>query len=190
MAWMNRQWAPSARRMLISMTPLAFLLLAACVDSETPLLTDAKPLFGQQGRFQLYDLSNGVADRPQSASFRWDGGQYVVTGPKPSDTGAFTTHEFEGRDILIQVTPDEKTKPYRYAIGRKLADGAYLYFLVEEGDADEATRNKACVRMEQYVCWAGTREGLLALARATAARPHESGNLAVILADEKNEDKK
>lgn len=185
MALLNRQWASSARRLLISMTPLAFLWLSACVESEAPLLTDAKPLFGQEGGLQLYDLSDRMARGPTTATFRWDGGRYAVAGPEPSDTGAFTTHEFEGRDILLQVSPDAKNKTYRYALARKLAEGAYLYFLVDENDADEAKRTKFCVAVGEYTCQAGTREGLLAFARATAAKPHESGGLAIILADEK-----
>ncbi len=32
------------------------LLPAACIDSKAPILTDAKPLFGKQARFNFYDL--------------------------------------------------------------------------------------------------------------------------------------
>lgn len=184
MASMNRQWTPSTRRMLTAITPFAFLLLSACVESEIPLVSEAKPLFGQQGHFQLYDLSDGAAHRPVRAAFRWDGGQYVVTGPEPSDRGAFTTHEFEGRDLLIQVAPDDKTKGYRYALARKLAEGVYLYFLVEENDADETTRKTFCASIQEYSCWVATREGLLAFARASAAKSRDSGNLAIIVADD------
>jgi len=71
--------------------------------------------------------------------------------------------------------------PTEYAIARKLADGTYLLFAVDEGDADEAMRNNTCGTNFHVGCHVTTREEVLAFARATAAKRHSTGGLALLM---------
>ncbi len=70
--------------------------------------------------------------------------------------------------------------PAEYGIARKLADGTYLLFAVDEDDADEATRAKFCDKGAGTACRVATREAVLAFARASAAKPHPAGGLALL----------
>lgn len=47
------------------------LSLCGCIDSSGPILTDARPLFGQQLQLQFYTLRKGFADEPEQALFKW-----------------------------------------------------------------------------------------------------------------------
>ena len=72
-------------------------------------------------------------------------------------------------------------KPVEYGIARKLADGVYLVVLVDESDADEATQNKFCEKPPGAACRVTSRDAVLAFARATAAKPHADGGLALLM---------
>lgn len=164
---------------------LSFMMLAGCVRSATPLLTDAQPLLGQHVRFQHYDLRDGGAYDPEPSEFTWDGARYVGLLGKSKEPAAFTVFAFEGRDFIIQNAPPKKDAPVEYALMRKLADGLYLTFVIDEHDADEATRTKLCADIRAGTCVITTREALFAFARATAAKPRETGGLAIVLGEEK-----
>src|SRR3954462_9621378 len=79
----------------------AFLALSACVESETTVLTDAKPLLGERLRLRLYSLRDNGAYDPQGIRFRWDGTRYVNAGGS-KDISSFTLHTFEGADLIAQ----------------------------------------------------------------------------------------
>jgi hypothetical protein len=162
----------------------SFGLLAGCIDSAQPLLTDGQPMLGQELRLQFYSLRDGMAQEPTMESFHWQDGRYVLISSTAKDAadeiGDFTLHEFEGADLIVQSRRPGET--VEYAIARKLADGTYLIVAVDENDADAATRSKYCITDARTACRVTTREALLALARATAAKPHASGGLAVLLA--------
>ncbi len=168
---------------------LGFVALAGCVRSTTPILTDAKPLLGQTVRFQHYELRDGMARDPDSSDFHWDGTRYVGVAGSSKEPLAFTVFPFEERDFIIQNAPTKNDVPIEYALARKLADGVYLTFLIEENDADAASRDKFCVELDRTVCTIATREALIAFAWATAAKPHDSGGLAIRLADDNADNK-
>ena len=63
----------------------------------------------------------------------------------------------------------------------QLADGVYLVAVVDESDADEATQNKFCEKPPGTACRVNSREAVLAFARASAAKPHAGGGLALLM---------
>jgi hypothetical protein len=175
-------FTPPRMRLAAGLLALAALaLLTGCIDSTAPILTDSQQLLGGRPRLQFYGLHHGGAYEPTSATFRWRDGRYVYTGGTFKDVGAFTLHAFEGADLIVQSI--NAGKPVEYALARKMADATYLVFPIDENDADEATRAKLCSKDAQAACRISTREQLLAFARATAAKPHTIGGLALLLAD-------
>lgn len=181
--------SPSAvhrARTLRAIVALAgFTLLTGCIQSAAPLLTDAKPLLGESVRFQHYDLREGFANDPDTSQFRWDGTRYVGTAGQSKEAVAFTVFALDDRDFIIQNAPTRKDFPIDYAIARKLADGIYLTFLIEEKDSDEATRTKYCVEHSDATCTITDREGLITFAKASAVKLRDTGGLAIRLADDK-----
>jgi hypothetical protein len=158
------------------------VMLAGCIDSTQPILTDGQPLLGERLHLQFYALRDGVARDPEQATFVWRDGRYVRIAGSADDKGAFTLHAFEGADLIVQsMRPD---KPTEYAIARKLAEGTYLVVAVDETFADETARKNYCTIDPITACRVSTRDAVLAFARATAAKPLASGGLAVILGDD------
>jgi len=155
-------------------------LLAGCIDSAQPLLTDGQPLLGERLHLQFFALRNGAAHEPEQATFVWRDGRYVRMAG--TDMGAFTLHAFEGDDLIVQSMRPGKS--VEYAIARRLAEGTYLVVAVDETFADEAIRKNYCTTSPSIDCRVSTRDAVLAFALATAAKPLVSGGLAVILADD------
>ena len=157
-------------------------LLANCIDSVEPILTNAQPVLGDRLRFALYALRDGAAHDPITATFVWRHDRYVLTRGGGEGFGDITVHILEGPDSIVQsIRPG---LPTEYAIARKLAEATYLVIPIDEADADETTRNRFCGRRIDTSCRVSIRDGVLALARATAAKPHPTGGLAVLLADQ------
>jgi hypothetical protein len=171
-------------RLRFILVALAALSLSACIDSAAPILTDAQPLLGQTFNLQFYGLRKGAAHDPLQARYVWNGKQYAHAGGAMDDVKAFTVHTFEGNDLIAQSVPDERQTTTDYGLLRRLADGVFLLVPVDEDDADEATRTKYCQHADKAACRVSTREQLFALARATAARKHDSGGLVIRLADD------
>ncbi len=161
---------------------LGGLTLASCIDSTAPILDEGKPVFGPRARLHLYSLRDGAAHQPEITTFRWNGSRYVVPRWRLNDLGAFTMHDFEGSDAIVQSISAKGERTVEYALARKLAEGVYLVIAIDENDADEATRATFCTKAKSSPCRIETREQLFAFARATAAKPHQSGGLAVLVA--------
>jgi hypothetical protein len=173
--------SPWRARLAPQILPLAgFALLAGCINSTQPILADAQPLLGERPRFQFYTLRDGAAHEPTTETFAWRGARYVPISGNAKGMGDFTLHAFEGTDMIVQSV--RSGLPTEYAIARKLADGAYLLVVIDENDADEATRGQFCSK-EIAGCSVVTREAVLAFARATAAKPNSVGGLAVLMAE-------
>jgi len=168
---------------------VSFLALAGCIQSKSPILTDAKPLLGENVRFQHYDARDGAAHDPDTSEFHWDGTRYIGTAGSSKETFAFNVFPLDERNFIIQNAPAKKDFPIDYALAHKLAEGVYLTFLIEENDADEATRRTFCFEVGQGTCTVTSREAVMAFARATAAKPHDAGGLAIRLADDKPDNK-
>ncbi len=166
-----------------SVFTLCALLLAGCIDSTGPILTDAQPVLGPRLKLQLYSLREGFARDPEKATYTWNGARYVKAGGGTHDVGAFTVHPFEGGDFILQSSPAKKAQNTEYALMRKLAEGVYQVVAIDEDDADAAARAAACKHPGGAACRIETREQLFAFARATAAERKSDGGLAVRLDD-------
>jgi hypothetical protein len=157
------------------------LALAGCIDSAKPILSDAQPFLGGRPHIEFYVLRDGAAREPVSETFAWRNGRYVPLRGTASDIHDFTLHAFEGADLIVQSI--RAGHPAEYGIARKLADGTYLLFAVDENDADSGTRDKYCGKEPDAACRVATREAVLAFARASAAKPRSAGGLAVLIGD-------
>src|SRR5262245_17195553 len=160
---------------------LAALFLSACVQSQTPLITDAQPLLGQQFEVHLYEeFVDNEASGVHASTYQWKDGQYVRAGGLAQDAKRFVAVPLDGSDFVIQ-SGDESGKVFVYWIGHRLTPGVYQIFGVNEMDADEATRKAICGDRSADICWVTSRDQLLTLARATAAKPARNAALGVVL---------
>lgn len=165
---------------------LAALLLAGCVDSATPLMTGAQPVFGPDVRMHLYALGEERASGPELGIYRWEGDEYRAVNKPGFEVAAFTAVPFAGNDLIIQSRSTRpQIKGIEYGLARKLAGGVYLVSAIDEADADEEARTKYCSAGGSDSCRVTTREGLLAFARAVAAKPELKGSLAVLVGESK-----
>jgi hypothetical protein len=160
----------------------ASLLLAGCIQSEGPILSDSTQPFGTMLKLQLYGLSKGFARDPQSVSFKWNGHYYARAGGGLRDVSGFSIHPFEGDDFIIQTVPAKPRSPTEFAIAHRLAEGVWQVVPIDEADADAPTRDAYC-RSNKGACVIQTRQQLLAFARATAANRKDDGGLAIRLPD-------
>jgi hypothetical protein len=162
---------------------LCAVSLAACVDSTGPILTDSQPVLGARLKLQLYSLRKGHAGDPEQATFAWNGKLYAHASGGMKDVRGFSVHTFEGGNYIIQSVPERRPQMAEYALMRQLMDGVYYVVVIDETDADAATRAAHCAKLPDAACRIATREQLVAFARATAARRKQDGGLAIRLAD-------
>jgi hypothetical protein len=160
----------------------ASLLVAGCVQSDGPILSDSEPTFGKTLRLQLYGLSKGYARDPELVSFRWNGHYYARSGGGLRDISGFSIHLFQGDDFIVQTVPARPRSPTEFAIAHRLAEGVWQVVPVDEADADAPTRDAYC-KSSKSACVIETRQQLLAFARATAAHRKDDGGLAIRLPD-------
>jgi hypothetical protein len=173
-------WVIRLAQQVLAVASLA--LLAGCIDSAEPLLTDAQPLLGERLNLQLYALRENAVYDPVTAKFVWQDGHYARTGGTDTSIHDFTLHDFEGSDLIAQEI--QTGSPVNYAILRKLAEGTYLAFLIDESDADKATRKKFCSNGSGPGCTVTTRQAVLAFAHASAAKRPSVGGLVLLLAEQ------
>jgi len=81
----------------------------------------------------------------------------------------------------VQARTQRSLRPYFYALARKLADGVYLLTPIDPNDADEAARERFCIKTRDAPCRIETPEQLFVFARATAAKETHEGKLAVLV---------
>jgi len=97
------------RKLLITLASAvaAALVLSGCVESQTSLITDARPLLGQQFEVHLYeDFVDGKAADFHTANYRWQDGQYVRGSGAARDAKRFVAQSLAGNDFLtIAVSP-------------------------------------------------------------------------------------
>jgi hypothetical protein len=159
-------------------------MLAGCIDSSGPILAESQPVFGPRLKLQLYSMRKGYANDPEQATFAWNGKLYAHAGGGLRDVSAFSVHPFEGGDYIIQSVPVRRPQMAEYALMRPLSDGVYHVVVIDEADADEATRAASCGKgdtKDPSPCRITTRDQLFAFARATAARHKQDGGLAIRL---------
>ena len=118
--------------------------------------------------------------------FHWDGGEYRALNKPSFEVAAFAAIPLAGKDFIIQSRSTRpQIKGIEYGIARKIADRVYMVGAIDEADVDEATRKKLCAAGGSDSCRVANQEGLLALARATAAKPELKGSLAVLVGEDK-----
>jgi hypothetical protein len=159
------------------------LALSGCIQSSGPILSESAPVFGPNLHLQLYGLHKGLAHDPEQVSFAWNGHVYARSGGGLRDVEAFTAHPFESGDLLIQTVPAKRAGPTEFAVAHKLIEGVWQVWVIDEADADEATRATFCKNSSKAGCEIDSRDQLLAFARATAAQRKDDGGLAIRLAD-------
>ncbi|HEX5211782.1 MAG TPA: hypothetical protein VFW22_08625 [Pseudolabrys sp.] len=165
---------------------LGAALLAGCVDSKEPILADAQPMLGKQAHLQLYGLRDGHAVDPERVHFTWDGKRYVRAGGGGlKDIASFTLHAFDGGDAIVQSVSTRHPEHVEYALLHILTDGVYRVDVIDEDDADLATRDAQCKHPGGVACRIETREQLFTFARATAAKKKTNGGLAIRLGDKR-----
>lgn len=160
---------------------LCALSLSGCVDSVGPILSDARPLFGNDLRLQFYTLRKGFADEPEQASFKWDGERYVHASGGMTDVTAFTVHRLEGRAYIVQSVAAKRPNIIEYAVAHELTEGVFQVTPIDQDDADGATRARNCRQVDDSYCRITTRSQLIAFARATDARQKGEGGLVLRL---------
>ena len=172
------------RKLLITLASAvsAAVVLSGCVESQTPLITEAKPLLGQQFEVHLYeDFVDGKATDFHTAVYRWQDGQYMRGSGAARDAKRFVAQPLAANDFLLQSS-DDRDKPFYYWIGRKLAVGVYMIFPLDETDVDDATRIAICGKdRPDGFCPVASYDQVLTLARATAAKPVQKAALGVVL---------
>ena len=146
-----------------------------------PLLTDAKPLLGQQFEVHLYEnFADGKASDFHRAVYQWKDDNYVRGSGLARDAKRFVAQPLAENDFLLQST--DSTNLFNYWIGRKLAVGVYLIIPLDEADADDTTRAAVCGKDQpEGICRVGTYDQLLKMSRATAAKPVRNAALGVVL---------
>ncbi len=168
---------------IAALAALCALPLAGCIDSSSPILVDAEPVFGPQLRLQVFTLRKGYAHDSQQASYRWNGALYAHAGGGMKDITAFSAHPFEDGDYIIQAVPAGRVAVTDYALLHKVAEGVYQVIPIDEDDADQVTRTSFCKKVDKSSCRIETREQLFSFARATAAQRKDDGGLAIRLPD-------
>src|ERR1700681_2484451 len=103
-------------RLPAALIVLAAFMLAACVQSKTPLLTGAKPVLGEQFQLNLYeDFTDGKAVSVKTSVFRWSATRYaLVSGDPPSGVKSFVAEPLDANTFLIEASDD---KVYAYLLG-------------------------------------------------------------------------
>lgn len=155
--------------------------LSACVESRTPLVTQAQPAVGQQFELNLYeDFKDGRAQDFHTAVYQWNDGRYVRAGGLARDVKSLVAEPLGGDDLLLQGA-NERESTFNYWIARRLFPGVYLIFPIVEADVDDATRKVICQADTQNICTINAHDQLVTLARATAAKPLRNPALGVVM---------
>jgi hypothetical protein len=160
----------------------ATLALAGCINSATSILSDSQPVLGERLHLKLYSLhGSDINDDNEEATFAWDGKRYVHKAGALGEYASFTAHPFENGSYILQGLPRDPSHQVEYALMHPIpiVQDGYVTVAIDEADADPATRTKFCKDQEKYSCRIETRDALLAFARATAAKKHGNGGLAI-----------
>jgi len=163
---------------------LAGLLLGGCVESTTPLLTGAQPMFGPDVKVHIYELGENRASGPDLGVYHWNGSEYRATNNPKFEIAAFTVAPLAGNDLVIQSRSTRpEVKNLEYGLARKIADNTYMVIAIDRANADDATRSKFCAADVPDSCRVATRDAVIAFARATAAKPELKGSLAILVGE-------
>jgi hypothetical protein len=159
---------------------LAACALSACIQSKAPLLSNTKPLLGDDFQLQLYEEFVGdKAKTVQTSVFRWTGDRYALVSGKAEGITELVAAPAAGSDVLVQASDG---KIYAYLLARRIADGTFRIIAVDQDHVDEAVRKANCVTLDSAICMVATQAQLDLFVRASAAQPVNYTMVAVISA--------
>ena len=148
------------------------------IDSSDPILAESRPVRGPEPKVQLYASRKGYATEPERADYTWNRELNAHTG---GDVHVFSVHPVEANDYIIQTV--QKTE---HSLLREFAKGVYLVVVVDDADANEATRAAYCKYVERSGCRIEPAEQLFAYTLATTAQQKDEGSPAIRLSDTAN----
>jgi hypothetical protein len=158
------------------------LILAGCVQSEQPLLSDAKPLMGESFEAHFFEnFVDGKASVVHTAYYRWTDRRYMLVRGSNERVTSFTGVALDDENFVVEGAVKENTA-FNYWVARKMVDGVFLIVPVNETDSDDATRAAACTgKQAEGYCFVEKREELVKLAKATASKTLRDPTLGVIV---------
>lgn len=165
---------------LLVLTPF----ISGCVESHTPILTKTEPLFGSQFKVHLYDtFIVGKARNVQVLRYQWRTHGYQRVGQRFGDDSEFVVQSLDDESFIVQ-THNMENALFHYLIARRILDGVFLVFPIEEADAGATTLAEMCGKdSPTIICMIRTYDQLVTLARATASKPPRNPLLGVIVRD-------
>ncbi|MFN0217838.1 MAG: hypothetical protein ACKVP4_03370 [Hyphomicrobium sp.] len=169
------------KKCLIVVFGFVALFAGGCVQSETPLLANAKPLMGANFEVHFYeDFVDGKASALHTASYRWTDKRYVLVSGNQRISN-FVGVALDKENFLVEGVR-QGNPGYSFWIAQKIVDGVYLIAAVDEEAADDATRTAACSgKKVEGACYVESEEQLMKLARATAAKALRDPTLGVLV---------
>jgi hypothetical protein len=168
----------TARALPGSIALMLAVMLAACVQSKTPMLAGTKPVLGNLLQLNLFEnFSDGMAASLKTSVFRWDATRYVHVSGDSSDVKYFVAEPLNANTFLIEAT-DEKI--YAYLLGVRLAEGIYRILPVDEKYVDKATQARLCEAQNSESCMVATRQQLDTFVRASLGKTIDYAMFAVI----------
>jgi hypothetical protein len=185
---LDRGWTPVFRTKLrqcknapagpIALMLLAAVMLAACVQSKTPMLTGTKPELGNLFQLNFFEnFSDGMAATVKTSVFRWDATRYVHVSGDSSEVKYFVMEPLSPNTFLIEAT-DEKV--YAYLLAVRQAEGIYRVQPVDETNLDKATQARLCAAQSSDNCTVATRQQLDAFVHASLGKTFNYAMFAVI----------
>lgn len=179
---MRRRSLRETHRRLINtaLGVLASCLLAACVNSEQPLLSTGEKLFGDQFQLSAFapHIGHDTFDPVKTSVLRWNAGRYVFVEGQGSNTTSIVAQSVGKDEILLQISSGNS---YDYYLARKIVGAAYQVVSVDDAGDDEATFKRLCVKISQPLCTVKTRAQLDAFVQAASGKPaHGPWGLAVL----------
>lgn len=175
-----------ARKLLRSAPVVMGVLLAVfsvgCVQSDKPLLSDAKPSMGQSFEAHFFEnFVDGKASVVHTAYYRWIDQHYVLVRGSNNRVVSFTSIALDDENYVVEGAVKE-TAELNYWVARKMVDGVFLIVSVNEADADEVTRAAACTgRKAEGFCFVEKQAELIKLAKATASKAMRNPTLGVLV---------
>jgi hypothetical protein len=154
--------------------------LSACIQSKAPLLSNSKPLLGDDFQLQLYEEFNSdKAKTVQTSVFRWTGDRYALVSGKAEGITELVAAPVAGNDFIVQASDG---KIYAYLLARRIAEGTFRIIAVDQSHVDETLRKANCVALDSAVCTVATQGQLDLFVRASAAQPINYTMVAVVSA--------
>jgi hypothetical protein len=177
-----------ARAARAAFVTAAGLILASCVVSDKPLLAEGEQIAGAHFTAQLFRaFSNGASHERRTAIFRWQDGAYAKAPDGETSVVELVAQKLGADDYIVQGAYPGK-KVFQYWIARRVNEGAYLLFALDETSVPRATRDRLCVENRSSdICRIETRDQLLKLAHATADRGPKEAEIAIVVEERSND---